>query len=139
MPCFEGLFFESCDSPIQDLLFTLAFWHGYAKLRLHSDSSVRVLEGATSVFGTLIREFKNVVCPRYKTKLTAREQQARDRRKKGSHSAVEYVFNLSTYKLHAMGDYASSIPVFGTTDNTNAQNVSRPIFSCHIRLTMGLG
>ena len=78
MPCFKGLFFKTCDDLIQDLLFTLAFWHGYAKLRLHSDSSVRVLEGATTVFGNLIREFKNIICPRYKTKPTAREQQAQD-------------------------------------------------------------
>lgn len=123
MPCFEGLFYESCNDLIQDVLFTVAFWHGYAKLRLHSDSSVHVLKGATTIFGTLIREFKNIVCPRYKTKLTAREQQARDRRKKGSSSAADYVFNISTYKLHAMGDYALSIIDFGTTDNHNAQNV----------------
>ena len=131
MPCFEGLFFESGNDLIQDLLFTLAFWHGYAKLRLHSDSSVHVLKAATSVFGDLIREFKNAVCPHYKTRLTAREQQARDRRKKTSSTAAEYVFNISTYKLHAMGDYALSIVDVGTTDNYNAQNVGA-LFFCSL-------
>ena len=138
MPCFEGLFLDSCNKLVLDLLFTLAFWHGYAKLRLHSDSSLRVLEGATKVFGTLIRKFKSTICPRYKTKLTPREQDARTRRQTKSkgkgkgkakgiqqtESAVEYVFNICTYKMHAMGDYPSTIQRMGTTDNFNSQNVS---------------
>jgi hypothetical protein len=32
-------------------------------------------------------------------------------------------FNLSTYKLHALGDYAKTIRLFGTTDNYNSQVV----------------
>ncbi|KAF7800213.1 hypothetical protein EIP86_011460, partial [Pleurotus ostreatoroseus] len=31
------------------------------------------------------------------------------------------VFNLSTYKLHALGDYPDTIPAFGTTDNYSTQ------------------
>jgi hypothetical protein len=129
MPCFEGLFFETCDSTIQDLLFTLAFWHGYAKLQLHSSSSVQALEGATRVFGMLIRKFAKVICPRYPTKLTPCEQAAKARRQAKKHagsntnSALDYAFNISTPKLHAMGDYPSSIRFFGTTDSYSPQNV----------------
>lgn len=32
-------------------------------------------------------------------------------------------FNLSTYKLHALGDYPGMIPWFGTTDNYSTQTV----------------
>jgi hypothetical protein len=32
-------------------------------------------------------------------------------------------FNLSTYKLHALADYAKTIRLFGTTDNYNSQVV----------------
>jgi hypothetical protein len=32
-------------------------------------------------------------------------------------------FNLTTYKLHALGDYVTMIKQFGTTDNTSTQTV----------------
>jgi hypothetical protein len=34
-------------------------------------------------------------------------------------------FNLSTYKWHALGDYANTIRRYGTTDNYSTQTVSR--------------
>lgn len=37
-------------------------------------------------------------------------------------------FNLSTYKLHALGDYASAVRRFGTTDNYSTQIVSTTDF-----------
>ena len=33
------------------------------------------------------------------------------------------VLNLSTYKLHALGDYTSQIRMFGTTDSYSTQSV----------------
>ena len=37
-------------------------------------------------------------------------------------------FNLSTYKLHALGDYTRTIHLFGTTDSYSTQIVSLLIF-----------
>ena len=35
------------------------------------------------------------------------------------------MFNLSTYKIHSLGDYANAIRVFGTTDSYNTQVVGK--------------
>ena len=34
------------------------------------------------------------------------------------------IFNLSTYKWHALGDYVNTIRRYGTTDNYSTQTVS---------------
>ena len=63
------------------------------------------------------------------------EMAARWRRKEGklktsnSHNhdlsgARPKSFNLSTYKIHALGDYARTIRLFGTTDSYTTQIVS---------------
>ena len=41
------------------------------------------------------------------------------------------LFNLATYKLHALGDYVHSIHLFGTTDSYTTQLVSNFCFSGH--------
>ena len=54
---FEGLFPPPHDESIHELLFELAMWHGFAKLRLHTESSICTLEVSTMrlamIFGTL--------------------------------------------------------------------------------------
>jgi hypothetical protein len=36
-------------------------------------------------------------------------------------------FNLSTYKVHALGDYVRTIRLYGTTDSYNSQTVHHPL------------
>ena len=43
-------------------------------------------------------------------------------------SACSKSFNLTTYKLHALGDYARTICLFGTTDSYTTQIVSQFCF-----------
>ncbi|KAK7679639.1 hypothetical protein QCA50_017351 [Cerrena zonata] len=136
MPVFEGLF----DSPdhdrcIQDLLFVVAEWHANAKLRLHTNSTVKILEELTRTFGFMIRYFTNKICPTYQTRELPREEAARVRRqaKKASQGnqlpttpaantgRLNKTFQLLTYKLHAMGDYVWHIIRFGTTDSYSTQ------------------
>ena len=47
-------------------------------------------------------------------------------------------FNLTTYKLHALGDYPNTIRQYGTTDNYTTQTVSllSMLFTC-LRLSLG--
>ena len=40
-----------------------------------------------------------------------------------TYGARPRTFNLLTYKLHALGDYAGSIRLFGTTDSYTTQIV----------------
>ena len=85
-----------------------------------------------------MREFKKVTCETYVTKELPSEEAARGRRESAlrakqpaskenasgaSGRKREKKFNLSTYKLHALGDYPHAIRMFGTTDGYTSQVV----------------
>jgi hypothetical protein len=54
MPVFEGLLPPPFDHLLLDLLFVFSSWHGLAKLRLHTDTTLANLDELTSVFGSLV-------------------------------------------------------------------------------------
>lgn len=139
MAVFEGLFPNPAhDRAIQDLLFTMAEWHANAKLRLHTTSTVVILEELTRSFGVRIRHFAKHICADYDTKELPKEEAARIRRRAKKQASTgqrsngaaagqpskRKLFQLTTYKLHAMGDYVSQIKTFGTTDSYSTQSVS---------------
>lgn len=147
MPVCEGLFLPvDLDSFIQDLLYMLATWHAYAKCRMHTQTSLDMLEATTQTLGHLIRVFKRKTAE-MDTREIPKETEARKRRqakKSGSKAktsplgtrvnrgglvsedvqAQPKVFNLETYKLHALGAYVRAILTFGTVDNYSTQVVS---------------
>ncbi|KAF5389068.1 hypothetical protein D9757_004995 [Collybiopsis confluens] len=134
LPVFEGLF-GTHNKNVQHLLFDLNAVHSFAKLRLHSDPTLDVLDRHTSQLGKSLRVFKNHVCPAFSTKELAKEAGARQRRqakdqqkrgstlrsKKAAQTPNKKVFSLSTYKIHALGSYARFIRMFGTTDSYSTQ------------------
>ena len=143
IPAFEGLLPNSThDVIVRKLLFELATWHGLAKLRQHTETTVRDLENSTSRLGNMLRSFQQDVCSQYQTFELPSEEAARGRRKaaaakkdgpgaaakKGKESAAGTrkirTFNLNTYKTHALGGYAKAIRLFGSPDNYNSQSVS---------------
>lgn len=67
MPALEGLFPMPWDAHIQSLLFTLCFWHGMAKLRMHTDETLHCLERLTITLGKSLRHFTQNVCPQFNT------------------------------------------------------------------------
>jgi hypothetical protein len=149
MPVLEGLLPAPFDDYVQDLLFDLASWHAYAKLRMHTDSTLESFEKATASLGQQLRKFATKTCAAFATKETPREEAARHRRAAakrakaaaaaGSTSASaaptrdetpgakQKLYNLFTYKIHALGDYVRTIRWFGTTDSYSTQ-----IVGCHI-------
>jgi hypothetical protein len=145
IPAFEGLLSSSTHEVfVRKLLFELATWHGLAKLRQHTETTVRDLENSTTRLGNMLRSFQQDICSQYQTFDLPSEEAARARRKaaaakkggpgaaakkgKGKESAIGTrkirVFNLNTYKIHALGGYAKAIRLFGSPDNYNSQSVS---------------
>lgn len=61
------------------LLFTLAEFHGLAKLRQHTDHTLAILDNLTSTLGDQLRSFVKNTCSKFDTKELAREYQARMR------------------------------------------------------------
>lgn len=124
---------------MQDLLATLATWHGYAKLRLHTDSTVASLRVVTVNLGHLLRrfsmetanEFSTVALPseeavaaRKYTNALTRAAKAKEAPPAPPESGKQKRFNMNTAKLNFLGDYVDSIPQFGTTDSYSTQVVS---------------
>jgi hypothetical protein len=62
------------------LLYRTAEWHAFAKLRMHSNSTLLLLEELTTEFGKLIRQFRDLTCSQFKTVELSREAAARKRR-----------------------------------------------------------
>jgi hypothetical protein len=117
-------------------LFNLATWHAYAKLKLHTDTTLNEFRTITSTLGTAVRTFIKEVCSKYDTTELPHEMAARGRRQaaltkktdkpRASQTRLTSIrkqLNLSTYKYHALGDYPNLISRFGTTDNASTQTV----------------
>ena len=129
-----------------DLLFDLATWHAFAKLRLHTEQTLDFFDAATIYLGRSTRKFERTTCAYYHTTELPQEHAARGRHtaalaaKQGrairptSHAKAKKL-NLSTYKFHALGDYPDTIRRFGTTDSYTTQTVSD--FMCsYLRLLL---
>ncbi|KIJ60801.1 hypothetical protein HYDPIDRAFT_58430, partial [Hydnomerulius pinastri MD-312] len=129
----QGLLPPPHNKIVLDLLFDLAVWHGYAKLRLHTDNTLDFFDLATTTLSHTIRKFQRTTCAVYTTTELPQEHAARGRRaaataaKQGqdmpaSHSGPKKkVLNLCTYKYHALGDYPNTIRRYGTTDSYSTQ------------------
>ncbi|KAG2029658.1 hypothetical protein BDR03DRAFT_936805 [Suillus americanus] len=150
IPVFDGLFPDAQNDIVISLLFTMAHWHGLAKLRMHSDLTLKILDDITTDLGEHFRLFKDTVCASYQTHELDHEVDARSCRQereaakraengKGKEKGKEKEkasgrdaprprqprrkksFNIQTYKFHALGNYVASIHLFGTTDSYSTE------------------
>lgn len=134
--CFSGLLPEPHNTCVLNMLFDLATWHAYAKLRVHTTDMLAFFETATTALRKSIQQFMKTTCEYYRTYELPQETTVRGRRKaavSGRGGGVqgmvnlqrkERKLNLSTYKFHALGDYPNTIREMGTTDNYTTQPVS---------------
>lgn len=132
---FDGLLPEPHNKIITHLLFKCAHWHALAKLRMHTDITLDIMDSVTSELGNAFRQFQSKVCPAYDTRELLRETMARQRRqarkagstmgeKSSSGRRLAKGLNLNTYKFHSLGDYVESIRRYGTTDSYSTEVVS---------------
>ena len=145
IPIFIGLLPEPHNCQVQELLFILAYWHGLAKLRMHTDETLQILDAVMQSVGDKLHKFISVTCPAFSMKELCREAescrrcQAHNNSKQGNVPQNESslstadcqpkVLNLQTYKLHALGDYAAQIRTYGTTDSYSTQPMHIVMFS----------
>lgn len=112
------------------LLYCFAEWHALAKLRMHTSATMDLLEGLTKSLGKQLRQFRDSAVTDFPTFELPREAAARQRRTADQGRASTSTgqrrarpLNLSTVKLHFMGDYVEHIRQFGTTDSYSTQLV----------------
>lgn len=79
MPCVEGLFPGAMDTCVQVLLWTYACWHALAKSRVHTETTVEILEDFTRTLGQTTRQFATA-CDSLDTRELPSEEAARGRR-----------------------------------------------------------
>ena len=65
---------------ILDLLFVMAHWHALAKLRMHTDISLDLMEDVTATLGRTLHTFNEATSSAFKTRELRREAEARIRR-----------------------------------------------------------
>jgi hypothetical protein len=134
---------------VQSLLYRFAEWHALAKLRIHSESTVTFLEETFKKLTRMLRRFQSYTCAAFNAVELPREKAARQRKASQrsdtnnslpeSSGARPKKFNLGTYKFHAMGDYVTTIRLFGTTDSFTTQIVrSSCIHTLYVYLTVNL-
>ncbi|KAJ6582168.1 hypothetical protein B0H19DRAFT_845485, partial [Mycena capillaripes] len=127
-PVLEGLLPEPHNEIVLDLVFTLATWHAYAKLRMHTSSTITRFTNVTAVLGAKVRKFIRTTCEASFTYELPKEAKQRARREakktqgsaqtlNGPGTSTRKRWNTATYKYHSVGDYPSVIPTIGTTDS----------------------
>jgi hypothetical protein len=79
IPVFEGLLPEPHNTTVLQLLFTFAHWHGLAKLRLHTDATLAILDDETTKLGQQLRAFQTQTSTAFATHELKREADARQR------------------------------------------------------------
>ena len=92
IPAFEGLLDDSephrDNRRIMKLLYRTAEWHSFAKLRIHTASTLDHLEALTKDFGQLMRQFRDLTCSHFSTTELPREADARRRQRQRAHIRV---------------------------------------------------
>jgi hypothetical protein len=132
---FEGLLPEPYNLIVMTLLYRTAEWHAFAKLRLHTESTLQHLEGLTTELGKLMRNFRDRTQSAFVTFELPKEAGVQQRRQKSGKGKEKTAagstsgrkpknLNLFTYKWHALGDYVQAIRLFGGTDGFSTQVVS---------------
>jgi hypothetical protein len=80
IPVFEGLLDRQHDKQLMKLLYRTSEWHTLAKLCMHTNQSLDLLEELTTEFGDLMRRFQDVTSSQFATMELPRETAARNRR-----------------------------------------------------------
>ncbi|KAG2059465.1 hypothetical protein BDR06DRAFT_979974 [Suillus hirtellus] len=143
IPVFDALLPEPHNTNVLTLLCTCAHWHALTKLCMHTNEILNLLNTATVMLGKQLRHFQRHTCVAFNTKELKREaehcqhQQLQNLVQDGTGEASTSTsqttqqpktFNLQTYKLHALGDYSTSIHNFGTTDSYSTKPVNQKDF-----------
>ena len=124
---FDGLLPEPYNEAILRLLFLAAHWHSLAKLHMHTDQTLDILDSVTVAVGEEFWEFNNTTCPHLQTcelprKRDACKQCLAKKLRVGPSQAIRSdiassntdvpllkTLSIDTYKHHSLGDYPKII------------------------------
>jgi hypothetical protein len=96
----------------------MAHWHALAKLRMHNDLTLQVMDSVTKSLGHRLRAFKDKTCAAFATKELRREYDARMRRR--------------TKKTATRVKKAATHTTDGATENSLSSSTNRTSFNISI-------
>lgn len=109
------------------LLYRTAEWHGFAKLRMHTNSTLEHLEKLTKEFGILMRQFRDLSCSQFQTTELPREVAARNRRR--HHAQAKQLFKPQPQvgsEMRALGDNSPAPTDALPIQSTSKSNAAAP-------------
>ncbi|KAF9646621.1 hypothetical protein BDM02DRAFT_3188673 [Thelephora ganbajun] len=110
IPCIEGLFLKPHNTSVIELLFIFATWHALAKLHIHTDTSLRLLDTATTALGNALQYFARVTCPEFNTFETSAEYTKRQHQQAAATSSKSNTTSsMSNTALPSTSGAASSL------------------------------
>ena len=129
------------------MLWNIALWHSLVKMCLHSQSTVVLLDGATSEVGRSVRRFcrhtdhietyelpqEGAARVRQKRKKQKIDDQDQDKTETKS-APKQLKLNLTTYKWHSIGHYPADVPYVGTLDLHSMHTVCSQMFLSEVPL-----
>ncbi|KIJ57457.1 hypothetical protein HYDPIDRAFT_64582, partial [Hydnomerulius pinastri MD-312] len=80
IPVFDALLPDPHNKHVMTLLFTCAHWHALAKLRMHTDETLVLLDTVTERLRRHLRHFQQKTCAAFSTQELKREAERRQRR-----------------------------------------------------------
>ena len=78
---FEGLLAPQHNEIVMTLLYRLAEWHALAKLCMHTDLTLGLLDSVTTILGQELHQFCHTVCSAYVTGDLPKEHAAHQQKK----------------------------------------------------------
>ena len=98
-------------------MFLLVTWHAYAKLCLHTNMTLEMMDTVCTSLCQAVRDFATITCPRYVSKELPKEAHtciahqtdqvncAKSRMQKKTAGTKKKQFNMETFKLHCIPNY----------------------------------
>lgn len=127
---FKGLLPSPHNEILMDLLFLLCNWHALAKLRIHHDLTLEMLDRATMELASQFRKFETETCRWVPTVELQREVQARVRRAAGKVITQRPPASNAQAPTHGSNIVAAAIqtvPSWPTAGNSHPGSTSSPL------------
>ena len=114
------------------LLYRTAEWHGLAKLRMHTESSLALLESLTIEFGLLIQNFEDLTCSQFETTELPSKTAATERLELNNSAPETSQININGAAFLGHSTLESSENTAPPTSNAIRDlNVNQPAFLGH--------
>jgi len=96
IPAFEDLLDEPHNKCLLKLLYWTAEWHAFAKLRMHTNSTLEHLEVLTKEFRYLMWQFRDLTCSEFRTAELPHEVAVQNRQQQHAQARVSLASTWAT-------------------------------------------